>query len=88
LAEQQRAWLDRKAAGSGFLVREVMQAQEGPCELRRRGSQPIRLYGVLFDGILEVLETEAFRDVICAGIGPGKAFGFGLLSVRLLEGSL
>jgi CRISPR system Cascade subunit CasE len=36
---------------------------------------------VLFDGVLEVTDPVAFRNTLAAGVGPGKGFGFGLLSV-------
>ena len=36
---------------------------------------------VLFDGLLEVTDADAFRNTLAAGVGPGKGFGFGLLSV-------
>jgi CRISPR system Cascade subunit CasE len=40
-----------------------------------------RLRSVRFDGVLEVTDPERFRATLFHGIGPGKAFGFGLLSV-------
>jgi CRISPR system Cascade subunit CasE len=36
---------------------------------------------VLFDGILRITDANVFRKTLVRGIGPGKAFGFGLLSV-------
>jgi CRISPR system Cascade subunit CasE len=36
---------------------------------------------VRFEGVLTVTEVAAFRAAVAAGIGSGKAFGFGLLSV-------
>ena len=36
---------------------------------------------VLFDGFLRVTDKRAFLETLIRGIGPGKAFGFGLLSV-------
>jgi CRISPR system Cascade subunit CasE len=36
---------------------------------------------VLFEGLLRVTDTNAFVQTIVRGIGAGKAFGFGLLSV-------
>jgi CRISPR system Cascade subunit CasE len=36
---------------------------------------------VRFDGLLVVTNPEAFRATVAAGIGSGKAFGFGLLSL-------
>jgi CRISPR system Cascade subunit CasE len=40
-----------------------------------------RLRSVRYDGVLEVTDPERFRATLFHGIGPGKAFGFGLLSV-------
>jgi CRISPR system Cascade subunit CasE len=36
---------------------------------------------VLFEGRLAITDTEQFRATLAAGIGSGKAYGFGLLSV-------
>lgn len=36
---------------------------------------------VLFDGLLRVTDKDPFLETLVHGIGPGKAFGFGLLSV-------
>ncbi len=36
---------------------------------------------VRFDGLLRVTDADAFRETLARGIGPGKAFGFGLLSI-------
>lgn len=37
---------------------------------------------VRFEGVLEVNDPEKFRETVFNGIGSGKSFGFGLLSVR------
>lgn len=36
---------------------------------------------VLFDGLLVVTDRERFQETLARGIGPGKAYGFGLLSI-------
>jgi len=36
---------------------------------------------VTFDGVLRVADSEAFCAALLKGIGPAKAFGFGLLSI-------
>lgn len=36
---------------------------------------------VCFDGLLRITDVDAFRETLASGIGPAKAFGFGLLSV-------
>jgi len=38
----------------------------------------------LFEGVLRVTDEEAFAKALAAGIGPAKAYGFGLLSVAPL----
>lgn len=43
--------------------------------------QRARLWSVRFDGVLTVTDSALFQEAIVRGIGPGKAFGFGLLSV-------
>lgn len=49
--------------------------------LDEKGRPKRNLFGVLFDGALEVTDPQAFREGLRAGVGPGKSFGFGLLSV-------
>ena len=41
---------------------------------------------VRFEGVLAVTDPEAFRATVAVGIGSGKAFGFGLLSLARAEG--
>jgi CRISPR system Cascade subunit CasE len=44
-------------------------------------AMPLRFGAVSFEGRLEVTDLDAFRVTLRDGIGSGKAFGFGLLSV-------
>ena len=41
----------------------------------------VTLDGVTFEGVLEVTDAEKFREALAKGVGSGKAYGFGLLSV-------
>ncbi|MBI4320952.1 MAG: type I-E CRISPR-associated protein Cas6/Cse3/CasE [Chloroflexi bacterium] len=41
---------------------------------------------VLFDGVLRVVDAERFRGALEGGIGSGKAYGFGLLSIARARG--
>jgi CRISPR system Cascade subunit CasE len=36
---------------------------------------------VLFEGVLEITDAERLQKTLEAGIGSGKAYGFGLLSI-------
>jgi len=73
--EARLVWLKRHADAAGFTIRDVRIIEVAP-----RGRQ-VRMAGALFDGVLEVCDPEVFRRSVQAGVGPGKAFGFGLLSL-------
>lgn len=89
--EQQLSWLKRKGemsegkdgkpCGGGFRVTACRVIDEKQLEARKSGGQRLSFRSVLFEGILEVTDPDAFKKTLCAGIGPGKAFGFGLLSI-------
>ena len=77
-------WLLRQAERAGFAV---VQARDAPSPTRRVGEgrtlkkEEIPHFGVRFDGVLEVKNPEQVREALRHGIGPAKAFGFGLLSL-------
>lgn len=41
--------------------------------------------GVDCDGVLSVMDAALFAEAVAGGIGPAKAFGFGLLSVASIK---
>jgi CRISPR system Cascade subunit CasE len=43
--------------------------------------QKLEMLSVQFDGLLQVTDPDRFLAAVHAGIGSGKAFGFGLLSL-------
>ncbi|MGC8880509.1 MAG: type I-E CRISPR-associated protein Cas6/Cse3/CasE [Anaerolineae bacterium] len=83
--EEQRAWLERKAAQNGFSVLGVLVQREGIVGGRicraPEEVHPLRLLAVRFDGLLRVDDPERFQDALRQGIGSGKGLGFGLLSL-------
>jgi len=76
-------WLFRKAQTAGFAVRHADVLDVGYAYFKKKQgpskAQPLR--AVEYEGVLEVNDVEGFRGAIVRGIGPAKAFGFGLLSV-------
>jgi len=78
-----RQWLARQGQRGGF---EVI---EGSLRITRLGRQtatlrdaPARVWdAVEFAGRLRVTDSDAFGEVMTCGIGPAKAFGFGLLVI-------
>jgi CRISPR system Cascade subunit CasE len=55
------------------------------CREQRAGVAELRhqlvFRGVVFDGHLRVTDERAFKTALANGIGSGKAYGFGLLSI-------
>jgi CRISPR system Cascade subunit CasE len=46
-----------------------------------KGRVKLTFGSVLYEGLLRVTDAARFRDALTKGIGPAKAYGFGLLSV-------
>ncbi|MDP3283663.1 MAG: type I-E CRISPR-associated protein Cas6/Cse3/CasE, partial [Desulfobacterales bacterium] len=94
--EEQEKWIERKSKRHGFALPPLVHFDLAESshervdvqisnELMLRGHQHsgngIRIFSVLYDGILTVTESNSFRDALQKGIGHGKAMGLGLLSV-------
>ena len=85
------AWLKRKGEECGFRitglkikdsVENLASVQQGKVEFRRERNAPKITFGsVVFEGVLQVTDSDAFKNVLSRGIGTGKAYGFGLLSI-------
>ena len=93
----QLEWLRRRTDRDGFRLVAVRtssgsQKEHGarPGENAAPGAAQSRskltFGGVLFDGELVITDAALFRRALEQGIGPGKAYGFGLLSVAPARG--
>lgn len=49
---------------------------------RKRGGKPILFSSVDYSGLLEVTDSELFKNLLFNGIGRSKAFGCGLMLIR------
>jgi len=74
------AWLARKASESGFALCSVTQASESPPECQAKAHRAV-FSAVRFEGVLRVTDPERLLSVLEGGVGAGKGFGFGLLSL-------
>jgi CRISPR system Cascade subunit CasE len=94
--EEQEAWIVRKGQQHGFSLPQlasfdlsestqkrvdVRVSQEQMLRGKQHSGNAIRIFSVLYDGILRVAEPDKFRDALQIGIGHGKVMGLGLLSV-------
>lgn len=81
--QEQREWLERKAAQGGFRVLNARiygnQQVVSPALSHRRS--PASHLAVIFEGLLQVTDPAQFAAAVASGIGPAKGFGFGLLSL-------
>lgn len=81
--QYQKQWLLDRAAKHGFALTEdsftVTRVQWH--HFAKCGTRPVSLLAVTYEGVLQVTDPEAFRNLLCQGMGRGKAYGLGLLTV-------
>ena len=72
-----------KQSRPGFRVVEITAIEAGYVYVNKTSDQSgsRRVRSARYEGILEVTNPDDFLNTLVSGIGPGKAFGFGLLSV-------
>lgn len=89
--EEKINWLKRKGEEAGFQLTNVrikesvenVSVHFSSKQFGRRGLDGKKMtFGTaLFEGMLLVTEAAKFRGALQTGIGTGKAYGFGLMSV-------
>jgi len=84
---EQQSWLQRQGDRGGFGVLQAWGVGEGFVTMNGRGFRkpPLTCYSVLLDGFLAVTDPALLVQTVAAGLGSGKAFGFGLLSLAPAE---
>ncbi len=97
-ANEIEAWLTSRAMRSGFEVENLTNVQTGYLEAFKDKGDPIssdvkvdgekdgrlkRFFYARFEGKIRVSAPDSVRDTVMQGIGPGKAFGLGLLSIAM-----
>lgn len=98
--EERLAWLARRGeAGAGFELvsariaqgiddasrRDFVTTRSDPGARLRSFDRKLTFATALFEGELRITDAGAFRSAFAGGIGPGKAFGCGLLSLARPE---
>ena len=79
--EDQLAWLERKGTLHGFMVVAADVSESALPDVFRRGKSRVTLPAFRFTGALTVTDPAAFAHALTAGIGRGKAFGCGLVTL-------
>lgn len=81
----QRAWLMEQGGKHGFSVNanefSVMSSEWLSFKKGREHGREVSMLQVTFEGVLTVTDGEAFIEALKGGIGRGKAYGMGLMTV-------
>lgn len=78
--DAQLAWLARQGERLGFALEAGLVTSSDVLN-GRKGGVRISLQRACFEGILKVVNVDSIMGAMQVGIGPGKAFGCGLLSI-------
>ena len=94
--EEQERWIDRKGQQHGFSLPklasfDLSESSQARVDVRisekqmlrgnRHSGNALRIFSVLYDGILTVNDPDDFKKALQTGVGHGKVMGLGLLSV-------
>jgi CRISPR system Cascade subunit CasE len=82
----QEAWFGRQAAQHGFSVEglDIIPAAN-LWGTKAKGQPQIKIHTALFQGVLKVQDPALFLQAVRQGIGKGKSYGCGLLSLSKLS---
>lgn len=79
MASDATSWFETEGLCARY---DLVVRDEGTMVTDKKTTKGVsRHYSVVFEGLLHVTAPPAFSNGLRSGIGPGKAFGFGLLSI-------
>lgn len=81
--EQQEGWLLAKSSKNGFKVVDFRLVQRDIKRFRRK-NRGVTLAVAEYEGVLQITDLEAFKSMLVNGLGRGKAYGCGLLTLARL----
>ncbi|MBP8998354.1 MAG: type I-E CRISPR-associated protein Cas6/Cse3/CasE [Anaerolineaceae bacterium] len=82
--EDQLNWIYRQLERSGAKVKECISRQIGMERSEKNPAKDNQVqthYAVEFNGVLLVEDAELLAERVRDGVGPAKAYGFGLISL-------
>ena len=83
--EQQKTWLLARSEKLGFSLEdnafEVVHTEWKKFRKGQDGGREVSLRTASFEGVLTVTDAELFREALTKGVGRGKAYGLGMLTV-------
>ena len=88
IVSDQKKWLQERTEAHGFSLAEGSFDVTNSHWIRfKKGkeSRTVSLLSVTYEGILQVTDAEKFCQLLIGGIGRGKAYGLGLMTVMSAE---
>lgn len=89
--KQQEQWLIDRAGRLGFSVPDGPENESRFAVTSRnnlvfnKGGHRVTISTATFDGVLDVVDAEAFVSTLTSGVGRAKAYGCGLLTVAPVD---
>lgn len=82
-AQYQEKWLRDRSLSHGFSLEEdsFQVVQSRWLRFRKGGGRPVTLLSVTYEGRLTVTDPALFRQTLVNGLGRGKAYGLGMLTI-------
>ncbi len=82
----QEVWFGRQASQHGFSVEclDILPAAN-LWGMKEKGQPQIKIHTALFQGVLKVQDPALFVKAVRQGIGKGKSYGCGLLSLQRID---
>ncbi len=81
--EHQKRWLMGRAGKHGFHLTEddFTVTETKWLRFKKKEKYPVTLLSVTYEGALSIVDPTAFQQLLCQGIGKGKAYGLGMMTV-------
>jgi len=61
---EQDEWLVKQGQRNGFIPETIHRSHERMLDGKRRSGEPIRVFSVLYDGVLQVIEPDSFIKAV------------------------
>lgn len=82
--EERKSWLDRKAEQFGFQILYCQEQEQVHVNGKHNPESGGKMYhdGYRYQGTLRITNVTEFRKALELGIGPSKAYGFGMMMLK------
>lgn len=83
----QKKWLIDRCERNGFLVKEeeftILESKWKRFHKGAERNKTVTLLAVTYEGVLRITDVEKFQKVLLEGLGRGKAYGMGMLTIAI-----